>query len=111
MSLTPKKPAANSTAAPTEFSWLSLLSGGTMLPTLRSTNKSPGSVEANRLGTTRLSEQAMNRQSGEWLSARCAKRSRYAGRTRSWKSRMPSSSFFTVLDYHATGEGACRPSP
>ena len=42
----------------------STVDGGIKLPTLRMTNRSPGSVETNRSGTTRLSEQVMNSASG-----------------------------------------------
>ncbi len=46
--------------------------GATMLPTLRMTKRSPGSVDTRRLGTTRLSAQVMNRQSGDCPLARRA---------------------------------------
>ena len=43
-----------------------------MLPTLRTTKVSPGSVEPNTFTATRLSEQTTRSTSGRWPSARCA---------------------------------------
>ncbi len=44
--------------------------GDTRFPGLRTTNRSPGSVEAKTLACTRLSEQAMYSASGFWRRAR-----------------------------------------
>ena len=42
----------------------SAVAGGIRLPTLRKTKSSPGSVEANRSGTTRLSEHVTMKRIG-----------------------------------------------
>ena len=42
----------------------SAVAGGMRLPTLRMVKRSPGSVEASKSGTTRLSEQVTNSASG-----------------------------------------------
>ena len=79
MSVTWSFESAYSMAAASEPSFHDLPSppaGGTRLPTFRTTNRSPGSAEAKRLGTTRLSEQAMNRVSGACPSAKRANLSR-----------------------------------
>src|SRR6266850_1306587 len=92
MSRTSSKPTANSMAAASDSSPTERPSGAageTMLPGLRTTNRSPGSVEANTLIATRVSEQAMKSTSGFWPSARRAKVSRAMGRTRLRKSTMP----------------------
>src|SRR5882762_1869145 len=92
MSRTSSWPTANSMAAASDSSPTESPSGAageTMLPGLRTTNRSPGSVEANTLIATRLSEQAMKSTSGFWPSASRAKVSRAMGRTRLRKSTMP----------------------
>ena len=83
---------ANSMAAPSDSSaieWPSAAAGETMLPGLRTTKRSPGSVEANTLIATRLSEHAMKSTSGLWPSASRAKVSRALGRSRLRKSTIP----------------------
>src|SRR5579859_845430 len=82
-------------------------------PTFRITNRSPGSVDANRLGTTRLSEHAMKSVSGRWPNASSAKVSLTLGLTFLRKSTMPLSSFFTVPDGLACGApgGIQTPDP
>src|SRR6266850_2239462 len=92
MSRTSSKPTANSMAAASDSSPTESPSGAageTMLPGLRTTKRSPGSVEANTLIATRLSEQAMKSTSGFCPSASRAKVSRAMGRTRLRKSTMP----------------------
>ena len=54
--------AAASDRSPIEMP--SAVAGGMRLPTLRMVKRSPGSVEASKSGTTRLSEQVTNRASG-----------------------------------------------
>src|SRR5262249_24864126 len=67
----------------------SAVAGGIRLPTLRSVKSAPGSVDASRSGTTRLSEHVMKSASGDWLSARSLKRWAYCGSRCSRKSTMP----------------------
>src|SRR5689334_22283471 len=71
-----KENIENSMAAATLFSCVLQEQGGIKLPILRTTNKSPGSVDAKRLGTTRLSEHPIKSTSGFCPSASCAKRAR-----------------------------------
>ena len=66
----------NSIAAGTLLSSSVGVGGGTRLPIFRMTKRSPGFVDANRFGTTRLSEQAIKRASGFWPRASLAKSSR-----------------------------------
>src|SRR5580698_3443384 len=63
--------------------------GGTMLPTVRHRNISPGSVCRMRSGTTRESAQVMKRTSGCWLSARRWKWSFIPGKTSLRKRAYP----------------------
>jgi len=64
MSETLREERENSMAAVALLSWEHREAGGIKFPIFRRTNKSPGFVEAKRLGTTRLSEQAIKRASG-----------------------------------------------
>ena len=61
-----------------------------MLPMLRQTNSSPGSVWVIISGTTRLSAQVMNRMRGFCALASCSNCSRRSGKTWSRNSRTPS---------------------
>src|SRR5690554_290889 len=59
---------------------VSLLCGGTTLPTLRKINKSPGSEPVTKLGSMRESEQVINKVSGDWPSLiKCSNRSLRCG--------------------------------
>src|SRR5437773_2256370 len=69
-----KENKENSIAAGTVLSLSLQEQGGMRLPMLRTTNRSPGSVEANRLGTTRLSEHPIKSTSGFCPKAKFAKR-------------------------------------
>jgi hypothetical protein len=66
--------SANSIAAGTECPARAPAdaNGGTRFPTLRTTNRSPGSADANTFGATRLSEHAISSASGRWPSASAA---------------------------------------
>ena len=67
----------------------SAVAGGMRLPTLRIVNRSPGWVEANSSGTTRLSEQVIMSVSGDCASAKSRNRSAYLGSSRSRNSTIP----------------------
>ena len=67
--------------------------GGTMLPALRTMNRSPGSVCVIRFGTIRESEQVMKSASGSCRSTSRRKRSRCAPNMPRWKRLMPSTRF------------------
>ena len=68
MSATPSTSTAYSMVAASRWA-ARRRTGGTMLPAVRSSKSSPGRAPVIRAGTTRESEQVMNRTCGDWPSA------------------------------------------
>src|SRR5471030_99316 len=76
-----------------------------MLPALRITNSSPGSCWVSSSGTTRLSEQVMNKVPGCWVVARCLNKSVRCGKASFWNFKKPSMSAFMFASSKVMNRG------